>query len=497
LTLKLMSRHPEAPIEPPKVSLSSLGSRRADDQFLGHGWCETINKSASIANKGGSATDDPVILGTESVKLLRAMKIDPVEMRGVGIQITKLDGEGGKAERMVGQGMLSFGKKRGREEVEPITPTKPVKDEAPVRTLSKSRSPSPEILEDKPEKAIEPPITRRTVSRSPEQTVQAPEQPIAGPSRLVPAVSSDGIDPDFLAALPDDLRQEVKRDHAISKARSRANSEKPITDRQPIREPERATTISPAKKGMHATAHITKQLRPKVKTQLKASAISELPLYGAWNKANGREDVVDLSTDTDDGEKIGIYFVKDLKELGIDPNFLKDLPEEMQKEVVDQEMSRRNKRTLLHRPADTHRIKPRARDSASPSRSRAGSTPIIRPIGPTIIRPAKPKLFNATTLSEVTDIITKWIDSRKGSGPAIKDAKKVEAYLVKCMRPEFGLGGMELAVEVLKFMRVTIDERWEEGIEDDVGGEWWSTWRGFRDVVDALCREAFGAGLRL
>jgi DNA repair protein REV1 len=79
-----MSRHPEAPIEPPKVSLSSLGSRRADDQFLGHGWCETINKSASIANKGGSATDDPVILGTESVKLLRAMKVDPVEMRGVG-----------------------------------------------------------------------------------------------------------------------------------------------------------------------------------------------------------------------------------------------------------------------------------------------------------------------------------------------------------------------------------------------------------------------------
>jgi len=491
-----MSRHPEAPIEPPKVRLSTLGSRRADVQFLGHGWCETINKSASIANKGGSATDDPVILGTGSVKLLRAMKVDPVEMRGVGIQITKLDGEGGKAEREVGQGMLSFGKKRGREEIEPITPTKPVKDEAPVRALSKSRSRSPEVLEDIPEKAIEPPIIRsRTLSRSPERTVQAPERPIAGPSRLAPAASSDGIDPDFLAALPDDLRQEVKRDHAIIKARSRANSEKPVTDRQPIREPDRATTISPAKKGMHATAHITKQLRPKVKTQLKASAISELPLYGAWNKANDKQEIVDLSTD--DGEKIGIYFIKDLKELGIDPNFLRDLPEEMQKEVVDQELTRRNKRTLLHRPADTHRIKPRARASASPTRSRAGSTPVVRPIGPTITRPAKPKLFNATTLSEVTDTITKWIDSRKGSGPAIKDAKKVEAYLVKCMRPEFGLGGMELAVEVLKFMRVTIDERWEEGIEDDVGGEWWGTWRGFRDVVDGLCREAFGAGLRL
>jgi len=493
-----MSRHPEAPIEPPKVSsITSRHRKRADFQFLGHGWCETINKSAAIANKGGSATDDPLILGTESVKLLRAMKIDPVEMRGVGIQITKLDGEGGKAEREVGQGMLSFGKKRGREEVDPGTPTKVVKDEASrERTLSRSRSPSPEVLENIPETAVERLITRpRTVSRSPEPTVLPPERPIAGPSRLVPATSSDGIDPDFLAALPDDLRQEVKRDHAIIRARSRANSEIPVTDRQPIREPDRATTISPAKRGMHATAHITKQLRPKVKTQLKASAIAELPLYGAWSKANGKQEVVDLSND--DGEKIGIYFVKDLNELGIDPNFLKDLPEEMQKEVVDQEMTRRNKRTILHRPADTHRIKPRARASASPTRSRAGSAPIVRPIGPTITRPAKPKLFNAITLSEVTDIITKWIDSRKGSGPAIKDAKKVEAYLVKCMRPEYGLGGMELAVEVLKFMRVTIDEKWEEGIEDDVGVEWWDTWRGFKDVVDGLCRKAYGAGLRL
>lgn len=427
------------------------------------------------------------------MKLLRAMKVDPIEMRGVGIQITKLDGDG-KAEREVGQGMLSFGKKRGREETktepEPITPIRTSKDEAPPQAPVSYRSPSPKILNDKPDQAIERPITQSpTVTRS-------PERPIAGPSRLVPAVSSDGIDPDFLAALPDDLRQEVKRDHAISKARSRANSEKPTTDRQTTKEPERAATISPAKRGMHATAHITKQLRPKVKTQLKASAISELPLYGAWNKAKGQEDLVDLSTD--DGEKIGNYFMKDLKELGIDPNFLRDLPEEMQKEVVDQEMSRKNKRTLLHRPADTHRIKPRTRASASPTRSsRAGSAPVARIVGPTITRPAKPKLFNATTLSEVSDIITKWIDSRKGSGPAIKDAKKVEAYLVKCMKPEFGLGGMELAVEVLKFMRVTIDERWEEGIEDDVGGEWWGTWRGFKDVVDGLCREAFGAGLRL
>ena len=490
---------------------------KSDDQFLGHGWCETINKSTSIANKGGSATDDPAILGVESVKLLRAMKLDPVELRGVGIQITKLDGEKA-AEREAGQGMLSFGKgkKRAREDGEAEIPESepvpvraedesiPPRDNRHSRSRSRSMEPPVEpIARDVSLMPAGPTTQARTGDRSPEAINAA-----AGPSRLVPSASSDGIDPDFLAALPDDLKQEVKRHHALSKARSRAGSEQ-VTGPKSMHDQERdrASTISPAKhKGMHAAAHITKQLRPKVKTQLKASAIAELPLYGAWNKAKASGDVVDLSADAEDAsEKIGNYFVKDLKELGIDPAFLRDLPEDMQKEVVDQELAQRNKRSLLHRPADTSRIRQRDKErgstSASPSRSsRAGSAPVIpKIVGPTIVRPAKPKLFNASTLSEVTDIVTKWIDSRKGSGPASKDANKVQAYFVKCMKPEYGFGGMEMAVEVLRFMRVAIDERWEEeGCEDDlVGSEWWSTWRGFRDTVDQLCRDKFGAGLRL
>jgi DNA repair protein REV1 len=463
------------------------------------------------------------------------MKLDPVELRGVGIQITKLDGETGKpADRESGQGMLSFRKKRdeGSETRAPsVAPVKTgnatiapegnaaansvderIEARSRSRSLSRgqslSRTQSPQYQPEPPkdkDPAL-PPALDGAISHRP-----APRVAVAGPSRLAPAASSEGIDPDFLAALPDELRQEVKRDHAITRARARAESEKPANDKTigTVIDRERAATISPTKalsRGTHATAHITKQLRPRVKTQLKASAISELPLYGAWNKAKvAQDEIVDLSAEADVGdlEKVGNYFIKDLKELGIDPLFLKDLPEEMQKEVVDQEMAVRNRRSLLHRPADTSRVraKERARASASPTRSsRAGSAPVVpRVIGPTITRPAKPKLYNATTLPEVTEIITKWIDSRKGSGPAIKDANKVKAYLVKCMQPEYGLGGMEMAIEVLRFMRVAIDDRWEEeGCEDDLAGrEWWETWRGFKGAIDQLCRKSFGAGLRL
>lgn len=449
------------------------------------------------------------------------MKLDPVELRGIGIQITKLDGEAAKpVEREAGQGLLSFGKKAKRDDsITPFQPEPTTEATAGLPAADKANHSSSPSVTDSPSK-LSPDADRplsRTATASPERSIP-PRQinAVAGPSRV--PTSSDGIDPDFLAALPDDLRQEVKRDHAITRAqaRARAESERPhLPPNEAQDERNRATTISPAKaKGMHKAAHITKQLRPKVKTQMKAAAISDLPLYGAWNKAQNGEDgsvdtgtdVVDLSTTVDDDEKVGKYFVRDLRDLGIDPTFLKDLPEDMQKEVVDAEMARKKQRQLLHRPADTSRVRAlaraRARESTSPSRSsRAGSAaaPAPRVLGPTISRPAKPKLYNATTLPEVTDIITKWIDSRRGSGPAARDANKVKAYLVKCLAPDAGLGGTEMAVEVLRFMRVAIDSKWEQGgCEDDVAGtEWWSTWAGFRAAVDALHRERFGAGVRL
>ncbi|QRV86890.1 DNA repair protein REV1 [Ceratobasidium sp. AG-Ba] len=77
LTLKIMKRHPDAPKEAPK--------------FMGHGKCETFNRTSSISGPRGSATDDPDLIGREAWKLLQAMAFDPTELRGIGIQIQKLD----------------------------------------------------------------------------------------------------------------------------------------------------------------------------------------------------------------------------------------------------------------------------------------------------------------------------------------------------------------------------------------------------------------------
>ncbi|KAK4685217.1 DNA repair protein REV1, partial [Tremellales sp. Uapishka_1] len=440
LTLKLMRRHPDAPIEPPK--------------FLGHGWCETFTKSTAIGNKGGGATDDPDILGTESVKLLKSLALDPKELRGVGIQITKLDGEK-PAEREVGQGVLQFDKKApkqsgGKSEGRDETP--------PVQVIDVSDSPSPPSVK-------------------PAELPKAAKNAEAGPSRVSP-LAANGIDPDFLAALPPELRDEVRRDHA----RSRSASVDPLP-------PGRAE-----RKGKHPAAHITKQLRPKNKTSLKAAEIAELPLYGAWSKTRSRSESVDV--DMEANEKIGIYKVSELKDLGIDPDVFRELPGDMQKEIVLEERGKMRKRKILHKPAAMGRDREASWASASPSRARQGSMPpaIQRA---RVVRPTKPMLFRQSELENVLLTIRKWIESRasRGFGPAAEDAKRVQKYLKKCML-DSGFGGMETVVEVLKFMRSVLREYWES--EEDVAGkEWWDCWREYRAEMEEVCVRRFGAGMRL
>lgn len=73
ITLKLMVRAEEAPVETAK--------------FMGHGFCNVINKSVSLNN----ATNDAEVIAKEVISLCKKQNIDPKEMRGIGIQVTKLE----------------------------------------------------------------------------------------------------------------------------------------------------------------------------------------------------------------------------------------------------------------------------------------------------------------------------------------------------------------------------------------------------------------------
>ncbi|CAK7197484.1 deoxycytidyl transferase [Sporothrix eucalyptigena] len=73
LTMKIMKRAADAPLDPEK--------------HLGHGKCDVFNKSVVF----GVATHDAALIGKEAVSILRSYRFSPGDLRGLGVQLQKLE----------------------------------------------------------------------------------------------------------------------------------------------------------------------------------------------------------------------------------------------------------------------------------------------------------------------------------------------------------------------------------------------------------------------
>lgn len=92
LTVKVMRRCLDAPLDPAK--------------HLGHGKCDTFNKSTAF----GVATNGYEAIGKEAVSILRSFKFNVGDLRGLGVQMTKLEPmKHGNATADSSQKRLSFG----------------------------------------------------------------------------------------------------------------------------------------------------------------------------------------------------------------------------------------------------------------------------------------------------------------------------------------------------------------------------------------------------
>jgi DNA repair protein REV1 len=96
LVLHVMTRHPDAPIDTPK--------------FLGHGHVNQENRTSTLSGANGGATDDGGTVGEVAWRLMASMNAPPHELRGIGIQLTKLEKDGLSVETVHerGQSKLSF-----------------------------------------------------------------------------------------------------------------------------------------------------------------------------------------------------------------------------------------------------------------------------------------------------------------------------------------------------------------------------------------------------
>ncbi|KAJ8304491.1 hypothetical protein KUTeg_018074 [Tegillarca granosa] len=100
ITLKIMSRRADAPQETAK--------------FMGHGICNNTSKSVMLP----IATDDSKIISRECITILRNLKVKATDLRGIGIQVQKLEPSTVKNNNVKGaQSILNFAVPKSKEKV--------------------------------------------------------------------------------------------------------------------------------------------------------------------------------------------------------------------------------------------------------------------------------------------------------------------------------------------------------------------------------------------
>lgn len=215
LTLKVMRRSMDAPLEPVK--------------HLGHGKCDTFNKSVVI----GVATNATDILAKEAVSMLRSFNFSPGDLRGLGVQMTKLEPLKARpsANLESSQRQLNFQKSPSRKKV--IVETDPDELESPHKgdsakiqvdpilsnsahkplNISGSQFIMPTQADPKVVSELPGDIRSRLVAQNLRRDSRS-GSPCPPPRREAERATVDlppqsQLDPETLAALPEDVRNEV------------------------------------------------------------------------------------------------------------------------------------------------------------------------------------------------------------------------------------------------------------------------------------------------
>lgn len=488
LTMKIMKRAADAPLDPPK--------------HLGHGKCDTFSKSALF----GVATHNAQVLSREAVSILRSYNFGAGDLRGLGVQMTKLEPIKSTTGPDGSQKRLSFGPFKGSTSTTktlhdpildrgspecpspsrndpkdpivdgPITPRKPKPDSThPAFTIAKAnegdakaRTPlnitgTQFVMPSNPDLSVvaelPPDIRSRLLAQG--RRASAPREPItAARSRThSPAVGDDippGVDLEVFQALPDDMKAEILASHRPSALAQSRLPQSPRKDR---------------------LIQITKKTTPTKRR-------------GPGRPPGARERLSDanakikqtsfLSTKKRDEDGGATATGGDMEEL--DPEFLSELPEEVRREIIAEHRQRKAKRLGLDLRINHDRPRQEAQGNDK-------TLPLNQPRLQFAPQPAKVGFSNAglTSPLEIMDMLTVWHEQTRDDGPHRRDAQMLEEYLARVVLEE---QDMNKAAKLVRWLEYLIEQD-----ETCSGGKvkWRTVAQGVKDEVQkAVQRRGLG-----
>ncbi|OJJ45379.1 hypothetical protein ASPZODRAFT_134025 [Penicilliopsis zonata CBS 506.65] len=412
LTLKVMRRAPDAPLEPAK--------------HLGHGKCDVFNKSVML----GVATNAQDVIGKEAVSMLKSFNLSSGDLRGLGVQMTKLEPlKPGPMESS--QMQLQFNKSPARKKVEqnidPDDVDSPRKGDRHGLSAAESSRLAPSLNDSShkplnlsgtqfimptqadPEVLAELPgdIRSRLISQGksrPDAVRPVSPTPLPRPRRQGTAAPAEfppqsQLDPDTLAALPDDVRAEILAYYDPQQPSRPMPLEPPHAPSAGSLRLKKPTTPTKRRRGRPST----KALGNMKLTQSNFTAVRP-----RTSDSTTAEDAMRPQSSSSGHE------VPTLDASEVSTEFLAALPEDIRQEILaEQRRAQQQQRIANTRKAPAPPLPPQRRG------------PVLPPL------PARPT-FTAQKLTQLPDLrhaVDEWHSAFSTEGPFAEDVAALSKYL--------------------------------------------------------------------
>ncbi|KAG6010712.1 hypothetical protein E4U54_008349 [Claviceps lovelessii] len=525
LTMKIMRRSLDAPLDPAK--------------HLGHGRCDTFSKSTTF----GVATHSGETIGKEAVSMLRSFKFSPGDLRGLGVQMTKLEpikaaaaaaaarpGQPESSQRTLSFGPFTAGPASARrasggrvveaiDEIEspekpkktathgldndpiaedPLTPRKP-RAHHPAMALSRANQDDVEaktplnvsgtqfIMPSNPDLAVmaelPPDIRKKLMS----QQRRRHRRPLASPSPASGPFSRPES-PERMEEIPSQIDPEVfnalPKDVQAEVLATYGRRPEPLPPPPPPPPPQ-----TPRRDHRHQVVGVPQQRKPTTPT--KRGGMRGGIFGRAQRHRDAQAGVVQTKFRRGDESPTAI---QDIEEL--DPDFLAQLPEDVRKEVV---ADHRRRRMAFRSGLDAPNRKPHhlanldgrttGGAAAAAAAAAASSTTGFSTHGQKKIHfPGPPKKIpfsssGVTSTREIKDMIDAWHAETRDEGPHEGDVAVLEKYLVRVVKEERDL---EKVVVLVRWLDVLVER---DGHPGDGREAWRRAIQRVKEVVQGAVAE--------
>ena len=517
VTLKIKSRHPDSPIDTPK--------------FLGHGFAIDTADSTRLH----AATDQSAAILQAVRKMLHKMNLAPPELRGIGIQLQKLEKDGrpvDAANLERGQARLSFGLKVAAPPKRPA----PADVSPDVSETETNGHPGKHTVGQDGKtvtRTITPPLDPATVQALPCSPTKPPPRPLKRDLDVIVLDDSDseGVD-DPESPIPAPFLADAPAAMAPPPAPKAAGIHRPAQPAAPVvprmftKQVRKRVPLSPSQvsdadlkhygigisyfrrldrdeqQDVLGAAQAIKGPPPKRERQapppsspvkargsqpdgrLQLGGVTKPGVAGARHKSKtpmpapgmAKAQPIPVITLPEPTPPTSPTTITDdqLKKLGIvDAEVFRALPRAFQLEELET-------RKKLQVKADR----------------RKKTTPASVPLLNVAIRDT-PKFQHATSTEAIRGHLDRWFDASKASSPPQQDLDRLGKFLEKLAAKG---GDLSKVVDVLGYFRMLCEDSW--GREGDVGKggtagrRWWEGYARLRERVAGFVKRERGKVLR-